>query len=83
MLDVPEGGKETDSTIGLSFGSFMAYKRRPKQTSVINMKLDIRENKAVAWIELALNMFKWHTFVNMVMNLWDPQEYRISRPIIM
>lgn len=47
------------------------------------MKLDLRGNKAVAGIELTSNMFKWHTFVNMVMNLWDPQEYRISRPAIM
>lgn len=44
--------------------------------------MDLTENKAVAWIELALNMLKWHTFVYMVMNLWDPQEFRISRPAI-
>jgi len=47
------------------------------------MKLDLRENKAVAWIERASNVLKWHTFVNMVMNLWDPQEYKISRSAIM
>jgi len=47
------------------------------------MKLDLRGNKAVAWIELASNMLKWHPSVNMVMNLWDPREYRISKPAIM
>lgn len=47
------------------------------------MKLDLRQNEVVAWIELALNMLKWHNFVNMVMHLWDPQQHRISKPAIM
>jgi hypothetical protein len=52
--------------------------RRPSHRQEENIKIDLRERglEGVDWIDLAQDRESWQAFVNMVLNLWVPQNSR-------